>query len=424
LQVSVKLTAFYSQFDPLDEVGSQQRVTDRIRILLRRAKELGAAVHFDMEQYHYKNTTLTILKQLLMEDEFRDRSDVGMTLQAYLRDSKADLQDLIEWAKQRGTPLTVRLVKGAYWDQETIKAVQKDWAQPVFNDKESTDANFEQMTELLLENHNFLYAAIGSHNVRSQAHAIAIAETLKIPKRRFELQVLYGMADKLGKAIADQGYRVRVYCPYGELIPGMSYLIRRLLENTANSSFLRQNLEERPVEELLAIPTIQAETDGGQKTGDSAFHNAADTDFAESQQRQEIRAALQQVRQQLGKQYLPLINGEYVQTATYIDSVNPSQSSEVIGQVGLITVEQAEQAIAAAKAAFPAWKKTPVSERAAILRRAADIMEERRAELIAWMVLETGKVVQEADPEISEAIDFCRYYADEMERLDQGVALR
>ncbi|HIK16946.1 MAG TPA: L-glutamate gamma-semialdehyde dehydrogenase [Leptolyngbyaceae cyanobacterium M33_DOE_097] len=422
VQVSVKLTAFYSQFDPLDEIGSQQRVTDRIRILLRRAKELGAAVHFDMEQYHYKDTTLAILKQLLMEDEFRDRSDVGVTLQAYLRDSKADLQDLIAWAKQRGTPLTVRLVKGAYWDQETIKAVQKDWAQPVFNDKESTDANFEQMTQLLLENHDYLYAAIGSHNVRSQAHAIAIAETLKIPKRRFELQVLYGMADKLGKAIADQGYRVRVYCPYGELIPGMSYLIRRLLENTANSSFLRQNLEERPVEELLAVPMIQAETDAGQKIDNHAFHNAADTDFAESQHRQEVRAALQQVRQQLGKQYLPLINGEYVQTVTFVDSVNPSQSSEVVGQIGLITVEQAEQAIAAAKAAFPAWKKTPVSQRAAILRRAADIMEERRAELTAWMVLETGKVVQEADPEISEAIDFCRYYADEMERLEQGVA--
>jgi RHH-type proline utilization regulon transcriptional repressor/proline dehydrogenase/delta 1-pyrroline-5-carboxylate dehydrogenase len=256
VQVSVKLTAFYSQFDPLDEKGSQEKVRDRILLLLRRAKELGAAVHFDMEQYRYKDTTLAILQQLLLEPEFRDRTDIGVTLQAYLRDSYRDLQALITWAKQRGNPITVRLVKGAYWDQETINSIQKDWAQPVFNDKESTDANFEQMTRLLLENHEFLSAAIGSHNVRSQAQVIAIAQALNIPYRRLELQVLYGMADKLGKAIVDQGYRVRVYCPYGELIPGMSYLIRRLLENTANSSFLRQNLEERPVEELIAAPVL------------------------------------------------------------------------------------------------------------------------------------------------------------------------
>lgn len=429
VQVSVKLTAFYSQFDPLDEQGSQEQVSDRIRLLLRRAQELGAAVHFDMEQYAYKDITLKILKQLLLEDEFRSRTDIGITLQAYLRDSLTDLKDLVEWAKQRGTPLTVRLVKGAYWDQETIKAVQKDWQQPVFNDKASTDANYEAMTRLLLENHQYLYAAIGSHNVRTQAHAIAIAESLKIPARNFECQVLYGMADKLAKAIADKGYRVRVYCPYGELIPGMSYLIRRLLENTANSSFLRQNLEERPIEELLAAPVMEEMGQVREIGGDSVeeshsvrFQNVADTDYAAVKQREAVRSALQQVRQQLGKTYLPLINGEYVTTASYVESLNPSNSTEQVGRIGLITVEQADQAIQAAKAAFPAWKNTPVKERADMLRRAADLMEQRRQELIAWMVLETGKVVKEADPEVSEAIDFCRYYADEIERLAQGVA--
>ena len=117
VQVSVKLTAFYSQFDPLNPVGSKEVVCDRIRILLRKAAELGAAIHFDMEQYRYKDLTLQILKELLMEEEFRSRTDLGVTLQAYLRDSYQDLQDLIEWAKERDNPLTVRLVKGAYWDQ-------------------------------------------------------------------------------------------------------------------------------------------------------------------------------------------------------------------------------------------------------------------------------------------------------------------
>ncbi|MBE9177641.1 L-glutamate gamma-semialdehyde dehydrogenase [Oculatella sp. LEGE 06141] len=430
VQVSVKLTAFYSQFDPLDPEGSRARVIDRIRTLLRKANELGAAVHFDMEQYTYKDLTLEILKQLLLEDEFRTRTDIGITLQAYLRDSVPDLNGLIEWAKERGHPVTVRLVKGAYWDQETIKAVQKDWQQPVFDEKSSTDANFEALTRMLLENHEHLYAAIGSHNVRSQAHAIAIAETLNIPRRRIELQVLYGMADKLAKSLVDQGYRVRVYCPYGELIPGMAYLIRRLLENTANTSFLRQNLEDRPVEELLAPPTLEEgngrvdHANGNGKaatsTSPSPFRNAADTDYAVVAERDRAKSAFQSVRQQLGKTYLPLIDGEYRNTLNTVDSVNPSNPSEVVGQIGLMSIEQAEQAIQAAKAAFPAWRNTPVKQRADILRKAADLMEQRRAELSAWMVLETGKPLKEADPEVSEAIDFCRYYADEMERLDRG----
>ena len=418
-QVSVKLTAFYSQFDPLDVEGSRDRVSQSIRLLLRRAKELDAAVHFDMEQYAYKDSTLAILKNLLLEDEFRTRTDVGVTLQAYLRDSEHDLKELITWAKQRGTPLTVRLVKGAYWDQETIKAAQKDWQQPVFNDKASTDANFETMTRLLLENHEHLYGAIGSHNVRSQAYAMAIAETLQIPPRRFELQVLYGMADKLAKAIVAKGYRVRVYCPYGELIPGMSYLIRRLLENTANSSFLRQNLEERPIEELLAPPVIATQNS---KLKTHHFINAPDADYADPKQRDRALQAIQTVRQQLGKTYQPLIDGEYVATDAQIDSLNPSNFSEVVGKVGQISVEQADRAMESAKTAFLDWKRSPPTKRAAILQTAADLMTQRRDELAAWMVFETGKPLNEANGEVSEAIDFCRYYADEMERLDAGVA--
>ncbi|QIR40750.1 L-glutamate gamma-semialdehyde dehydrogenase [Tolypothrix sp. PCC 7910] len=427
VQVSVKLTAFYSQFDPLDALGSEARVSDRIRTLLRHAQELGAAVHFDMEQYAYKDITLHILKKLLMEEEFRQRTDIGITIQAYLRDSEQDARDVIAWLKQRGYPLTIRLVKGAYWDQETIKAAQKHWPQPVYNDKAASDANFETITQLLLENHQYVYAAIGSHNVRSQARAIAIAETLKVPRRSFEMQVLYGMGDKLAKALVDQGYRVRVYCPYGELLPGMAYLIRRLLENTANSSFLRQNLENRPVEELIAPPKLKAAENNIPTSPhplvppSSSFLGVADTDYAEEEERRKSAEAFKAVHQQLGRTYLPLINGEYVNTPEVIDSLNPSNFSQVVGKVGLISVEQAEQAMKAAKAAFPAWRKTPAKQRADILRKAGDLMSQRRAELSAWIVLEVGKPVKEADAEVSEAIDFCRYYADEMERLDKGV---
>ena len=419
VQVSVKLTAFYSQFDPLDPIGSQAKVSDRIRILLRKADELGVAIHFDMEQYAYKDLTIAILKSLLLEEEFRQRTNIGVTIQAYLKDSAEDLKGLIAWAKERGKPISIRLVKGAYWDQETIKSLQKDWSQPVFNDKAETDLNFEKLTQLMLENHQYIYSAIASHNVRSQAKAMAIAESLNVPKRCIELQVLYGMGDQLAKAMVEKGYRVRVYCPYGDLLPGMSYLIRRLLENTANSSFVRQSAENVDIDKLLAIPQ-PIDTKEIRDKVKPVFPNIADTDYANAQLRQQAETAIREVRQQLGKAYLPYVNGTYINTLQEVKSVNPSQPDEVIGTIGLISIDQAETALEAAKQALPQWRKTPAKERANIIRKAGDIMAKRRHELSAWMVLEAGKPLHQCDPEVSEAIDFCHYYADEMERLADG----
>ena len=418
VQVSVKLTAFYSQFNPFDPQGSKNKVGDRLRLLLRRAKELGAAIHFDMEQYVYKDIILSILKELLLEEEFRDRTDIGITLQAYLQDAYRDLQELIIWAQQREYPVTVRLVKGAYWDQETIKSLQNHWQSPVYDQKSASDANFEAMTRLLLENHQYLYAAIGSHNARSQAVAVAIAESLQVPRRCFEMQILYGMGDRLAKALVKRGHRVRVYCPYGKLLPGMAYLIRRLLENTANSSFLRQSLEDLPVEQLIVPPVVEKREEKDKR--EEIFVNAPDTDYANASLREKAQGALALVRQSLGKTYYPLIDGKYVETSEYINSIDPSDITQLIGKVGLISIEQAEAALQAAKKAFPSWKNTSVAVRAQILDKAAEIMESRRYELCAWICLEVGKILPQADAEVSEAIDFCRYYAREMERLDRG----
>jgi RHH-type proline utilization regulon transcriptional repressor/proline dehydrogenase/delta 1-pyrroline-5-carboxylate dehydrogenase len=425
VQVSVKLSAFYSQFDPIDPITTTQKVSEPARILLRKAKELGCGIHFDMEQYEFKSLTLQILKQILTEPEFIDRTDVGITLQGYLRDSERDLRELVEWAKERGRPVTVRLVKGAYWDRETIRAHQQGWAVPVFFDKVSTDANYERLIQILLENHQYLYAAIGSHNARSLAKAIAIVQTLDIPSRAFEVQCLYGMGDKFTKAIADMGYRVRVYCPFGELIPGMSYLIRRLLENTANSSFLRMSGESRDLAELVAAPvmTDRDRTYNGAPASTSfdGFVNASDRDFAIASDRDVSQAALDKVFDRFGEIYLPTIDGQTVRAENYIESVNPANSTQVVGKIGLASLEQADAAVKSAKSAFTSWKQLSAHQRGDILRKAADLMESQRAELAAWITWEVAKPIRESDGEVSEAIDFCRYYAKEMERLESGV---
>jgi RHH-type transcriptional regulator, proline utilization regulon repressor / proline dehydrogenase / delta 1-pyrroline-5-carboxylate dehydrogenase len=426
VQVSVKLSALYSQFDPIDPVKTTEKVSEPARILLRKAKELGCDLHFDMEQYEFKSLTLQILKQVLIEPEFRDRTDVGMTLQGYLRDSEGDLDELITWAKERGQPITVRLVKGAYWDRETIHAHQQGWAVPVFFDKVSTDANYERLTQILLEHHQYLYAAIGSHNARSLAKAIAIVRELKIPSRAVEFQCLYGMGDKFTKAIADMGYRVRVYCPFGELIPGMSYLIRRLLENTANSSFLRiSGSESRDLAKLVAAPvmTDRDRNYNGESASNSfdGFTNSSDRDYAIADERAAVQTALTKVLSEFGKTYLPIVDDRSVPTEDYIESVNPANSSQIVGKIGLASIAQADAAIESAKSAFGTWKQLSAQHRGDILRRAADLMETQRAELAAWITWEVAKPMRESDAEVSEAIDFCRYYAQEMERIESGM---
>ena len=173
-----------------------------------------------------------------------DWPHAGIVVQAYLRDAERDLRDLIAWGRARGTRFAVRLVKGAYWDYEKIKADQNGWPCPVFLQKPESDANFEALTTILLENESIVTAAFGSHNVRSIAHAMSYAEKIGIEKSRFEFQLLYGMAGPIKRALVEMGYRVREYCPVGELLPGMSYLVRRLLENTSNEGFLRAKFSD------------------------------------------------------------------------------------------------------------------------------------------------------------------------------------
>jgi RHH-type transcriptional regulator, proline utilization regulon repressor / proline dehydrogenase / delta 1-pyrroline-5-carboxylate dehydrogenase len=255
VNLSIKLSALDSQFDAIDPEGTLARVGLRLRELFRAARRLGAFINVDMESYDKKTLTLQIFQAILSEPEFRDWTDVGIVLQCYLRETTADLVALRDWAASRGTPVWVRLVKGAYWDYETIKARSNGWPVPVFQKKWQSDANFEACTRFALQNTQHLRPALGSHNLRSLAHGLATAQILELPPAAIEVQMLYGMADAEKQALVDRGHRLRVYMPYGDLIPGMAYLVRRLLENTSNDSFLRAGItESRTPEELLQSP--------------------------------------------------------------------------------------------------------------------------------------------------------------------------
>ena len=451
--VSVKISALYSQMNPADPADAIAHLAPKLRPILTRARELGAFVNFDMESYAHKDATLELFKKLFTENEFKDWPHAGIVIQAYLRDSERDLLDLINWGRARGTRFTVRLVKGAYWDYEKIKSDQDGWDVPVFLQKPESDANFEQLTRVLMENESVVTAAFGSHNVRSIAHAMALADERGLDPSRFEFQLLYGMAGPVKRALVQMGYRVREYCPVGELLPGMSYLVRRLLENTSNEGFLRAKFADNVSEtELLRDPreilrgnrngapdhsnpktimTTTARQDRNPTTfndapGDNTFQNSALTNFALPENQEKMRAALRDIRNRLGQKFPLVINGEKVWTDKIISSVNPSNPDQIVGYAAEGGIPEAERAVTAARTAFKKWSRTPFEERAQLLERVAEILERRRFELSALEVFEVGKPWAEADGDIREAIDFLIFYAHRMRlmgrpRLTQNV---
>ena len=422
VNVSVKITALFSQIDPIDWEGSIRATCDRLRPIFQKAKAAGAFVNVDMEQYRFKDLTYAIFRSLMDESEFATL-EAGVVVQAYLKDSEKDARELVEWSGKRKVPVTIRLVKGAYWDYETVLAEQRGWPCPVYETKWQTDANFERVATRLLEGRAKIRTAIGSHNVRSIAHAMATSVKLGIPKREVEFQMLYGMAEPVRSALIKMGERVRVYAPVGELLPGMAYLVRRLLENTSNESFLRRGFAEGVSKDvLLAEPAglPHPERRDSKVEGPSAippFVNEPHADFSLKENRDAIQLAIRKLRSDLGRLYPLHINGKDVKTDRVLESLNPANPSEVVAKICQAGRAEAELAMKAAVAAFPAWRDTPAEVRADYLMKMAAEMRKRKWDLSALMVLEVGKSWREADADTGEAIDFCEYYAREMLRL-------
>jgi RHH-type proline utilization regulon transcriptional repressor/proline dehydrogenase/delta 1-pyrroline-5-carboxylate dehydrogenase len=445
VNISLKLSALDSQFDAIDPLGTTERVLGRLRPLMRLARRLGAQIHVDMESHATKDLTLAIFRAVALEEEFRDWRDFGIVIQAYLRDTVRDLPDLAAWARARGTPVWVRLVKGAYWDYESIHARAAGWPVPVWERKWQTDACYEAATTYLLEQADVLRPALGSHNLRSLCHGMAVAEHLGLAKSALEMQMLYGMGDPEKRAVTDAGWRLRVYMPYGQLVPGMAYLVRRLLENSSNDSFLRAGFVQHvPAEVLLQPPRPPAPIPGAPALPDpphdsavaaeaaavgvsNPFHNEPLTDFAHPGGRRAMTDALARFVAGLerdGAALIPVvIDGQRSTAFPTIDRFDPSDTSRLIARVSMPPVAEAARAVEAAARGLPAWRATPVAARALILKRAAGILRRRRFELAALQVHEVGKTWREADADVAEAIDFCEYYAREAVRLERPRAV-
>jgi RHH-type proline utilization regulon transcriptional repressor/proline dehydrogenase/delta 1-pyrroline-5-carboxylate dehydrogenase len=302
----------------------------------------------------------------------------------------------------------------------------------VFEQKADTDANYEAITRTLLTHADLVRPAFGTHNLRSLAHAEATAKAAGLPGHTCEYQMIFGMAEPLQAALVASRRRVRIYTPVGELLPGMAYLVRRLLENTSNESFLRRGYAESvPLDLLLAPPTASAAQSalsciGNAGSGVPEFHpahrqdrflNEPHADFSKASTRAAMGRAIADVRARMGRGRSSSMQPDFFSGGPELPARNPSRPSEIIGRIHGVAPGEVDSLVKAARVQLSAWSTTSSDRRADILVGAATVMRRRRFELAAWEILETGKPWREADADVAEAIDFLEFYASEMRRL-------
>lgn len=417
--VSVKISSLSARCDPIDSQGAMRDLTRRLMPILEAARDAkvpgGVFVNFDMEQFALKDFTIELFQRCM------ERIDVqaGLAMQAYLRSGDDDARLLADWARRAKKTVTVRLVKGAYWDYEVINAEQRGWPVPVWPNKRATDACFERMTSTLLDacpraaGEGGIKLALGSHNARSIAAALAGVRRRGLPDSALELQMLHGMADQLKHAAAEMGLRVREYVPIGQMIPGMAYLVRRLLENTSNESWLKSGfLDNADPARLLASPHSDAAAQGENGHGSASSAGIGLEGGGSSPGTSPERHRLSQAVPELG--LAPFFNESFRdfarrdQHAAFAAAVAAARLPAVANDT---TPQRGSEMVAAAHAAFPAWRDADPALRCRVLLRAAAEMRARRDELSAVMIREAGKTWREADADTCEAIDFCEYYA-------------
>ncbi|MCB0358347.1 MAG: proline dehydrogenase family protein, partial [Bdellovibrionales bacterium] len=420
VNVSVKLSALYSQIQDVATEHAIEQLTPRLRDLMLHARKLGAYVYVDMEDSSLTSITIETFRRAVCDPALRDWENCGIVIQAYLRRTESDIRDILGWVRERGARIGMRLVKGAYWDSETALAEQHGWEPPVWQRKSETDWNYEHLSRLVLQHSDLIRPAFASHNIRSLAHAICYADQIGLDARGYELQMLYGMADPIKEAFVKRQYLVRQYAPIGELIPGMGYLVRRLLENTSNEGFLRQGFHEHlAATQLLKAPTPPAERPA-MEVNSGEFHNISPTDFTEPERRAAYREAIRTFIHELREQprrVLPIVGGKSIETAEFLPTVCPEDPEVTLATISLADRKLARTAVSDLQRYAPTWANTSVEERAVILERAAELMVTRWNELAALVVLECGKQWREADYELVEAVDFLRFYAQAAREL-------
>ena len=416
--ISVKLSAIHPRY----EFSHRQRVLSelvpRLKSLAMAAKHYDIGFTVDAEEADRLEISLEVIAAVFTDADLGDWQGFGIAVQAY---QKRALQ-VVEWARdltqRSGRKMMLRLVKGAYWDTEIKLSQVEGFADyPVFTRKASTDVSYQACARRLLDYRDSIYPQFATHN----AYTVASILEMSDDKSGYEFQRLHGMGDALYDQVLEQDkVPCRVYAPVGVHADLLAYLVRRLLENGANSSFVNNIVDEDiPVESLLDDPVeaarswskahnpqipLPAQLFGAERS------NSRGTDLTDAN-------ALIELQTQ-GQALIDRLPMEYSDGTAPMRILNPANHEQHIGTIDLASAEHIEAALQRAHQAFPAWSTTPVSERRALLDRLACALEEHEGELIALCCKEAGKTIADGVAEVREAVDFCRYYGASAEAAD------
>lgn len=425
--ISIKLSALYSRYEYQNAKEIHHILYPRVKELCLLAKKFDIGLTIDAEEADRLIPSLIILTELAKDSELKGWQGLGLALQAYQKRAFYVIDYLKTLAKKTGHRFMLRLVKGAYWDTE-IKLAQEQGVEgyPVFTRKVYTDVSYLACAKKLLQHTDVFYPMFATHNAFSVSAIFKMAGCY----RDYEFQCLHGMGDALYDHIVSPLSEIampcRVYAPVGTHERLLAYLMRRLLENGANSSFVNQilntsiavaDLVQSPIDEARALelkphPNIPLPRN---IYGEYRM-NSKGLDLSNPHTLVQVVNEIHEASQDQWLA-LPMLSERKEFSHVKHSMHNPALTSETIGHVIEAGVNDVELALESAEKAFPRWSHTPVAERASMLRRMADLLESNMPRFMALAIKEAGKSIPNAIGEVREAIDFCRYYAVEAERL-------
>ena len=419
--ISVKLSAIHPRYEFTHKERVMAEIVPKLKELALAAKQYDIGFTVDAEEADRLDISLDVIEAVFSDDDLAGWNGFGLAVQAYQKRAIFVIEWLTELATRVGRKMMVRLVKGAYWDTE-IKTTQQDGLEhfPVFTRKATTDVSYKACAMKMLEARDVLYPQFATHNAYSAA---TILEVAKGDNTGFEFQRLHGMGESLfDQIVTEEKIQCRVYAPVGQHEDLLAYLVRRLLENGANSSFVNAIVDTtKPVESLLPDPveTLQ----GLRNKYNTQIKMPIDLYGAERANSKGMDLTDINVITPF-KENLNLWFNEHLieQSQVPEGSVavkNPANHKEIIGHIKLQSSDEMQVLLANAESAFESWSQTSVKERANLLRRVADILERHHDELVAICIKEAGKIAKDGIDEVREAVDFCRYYAARAEELSQ-----
>jgi RHH-type proline utilization regulon transcriptional repressor/proline dehydrogenase/delta 1-pyrroline-5-carboxylate dehydrogenase len=427
--ISVKLSALHPRYELAQRERVLAELTPRLQKLAELARDGGIGLCMDAEEAERLELSLELFERVASASALRGWNGFGLAVQAYQKRALALIGWLEGVGRANGRTIPVRLVKGAYWDTEVKRAQERGLAgYPVFTRKASTDLSYLACARQLLMHSPHLYPQFATHNAHTLASVYCLARSRADAKPDdYEFQRLHGMGEELYSEVIGKDQldvRCRVYAPVGSHADLLPYLVRRLLENGANTSFVNRIVDEHaPVEEIIAEPADTLERAGSiahpriplPRAMFPDRRNSPGINVHDPAELEQLRAEMQGA---LSGEWeaQPLVDGAPVTGARPVQSLDPTDERRVVGLVHMASESAADAALALAVRAQPAWDATPAEDRAAILERTADAFERHRGELLALCVREAGKTIPDAISEWREAIDFLRFYAAQARR--------